>query len=317
MLDFIPALLPALSVTLLFLGLYKLFFEKREQAKGNILDTIQQKNYMKGSDGYYLSTDESVLKKRHKNTKSLIYAIERKLEFANMMLKPQEFISISIAAGAVALMFATVSGQQMFISVLIGIFGAFLPYFYLLGRIWYRLKVADRQFAEVLDTMVNCFKTGYGLNRALQTIADKYQDPWGTEFEKLITEINLGLSFEEALANFYERMPTADVELFVSALLLQKDSGGNLGEILANLSKTCRNRYQLFRKVKTLTAQGKMSACFVSVVPFLITGMMFLAIPQPFIEFVSNPIGILLIAVAGVWMLVGYGVLYKLVQIEV
>lgn len=308
-------ILPGVAIFLFLLGIYKIFFEEKDQARENVLNVLSQKQAQKALTDD--AGDASILKKRAQDKKSLKYLLEPKLEHANWVIKPNEFLLICLAVAATLFFLFMISGVNMGLAIMAGIAGLFAPYGVLLLKIMLRMKKADQQFPDVLDTMVNCFKTGYGINRALQTVAEKFQDPWGTEFEKLIAEINLGSTFEDAVEHLCDRVPLADVELFVSAMLIQKDTGGNLGEILANISNACRNRYKLYRKVTSLTAQGKLSAIIVSCIPFFLISVMFAALPKATMDFISNPIGILLTVVIAIWMLFGYSVLFKIVQIEV
>ena len=105
--------------------------------------------------------------------------------------------------------------------------------------------------------------------------------------------------------------------LFVTAMLIQKETGGNLSELLGTLSKTIRDRYKLYQKVGAISAQGKLSAGIVIAVPFLLMLLMYMILPGPFTAFITNPIGQVLMGAAGVWMTVGIFTLYKIVQIEV
>jgi tight adherence protein B len=107
------------------------------------------------------------------------------------------------------------------------------------------------------------------------------------------------------------------VDLFVTALLIQKETGGSMAELLGNLSKTIRDRYKLFQKIGAISAQGKLSAGIVCVVPFLLCAIMFAFLPEAMMKFVTNPIGIVLLTLAGFWMICGIAVLFKIVQIEV
>jgi tight adherence protein B len=208
-------------------------------------------------------------------------------------------------------------GQPPILAILAGV-GAFqLPGVFIKLKAFLRMKKGADQFADVLDTMVNCFKTGYGFSRAVQQVADQFEDPWRTEFGKMAAEMALGAQMEDALNNLASRMPLPDVDLFVTAMVIQRETGGNLAELLGNLSNTCRDRYKLFRKIGAITAQGKLSAMVVGSVPFLLMAMMFMFMPEPTTEFATHPIGIVLLVLAGIWMMMGIGVLFKLVSIKV
>jgi tight adherence protein B len=313
--DFLFILLPALTVFLFIQGIYKVTLEKKVKAQENIQELIGGK---KATGGVPMrARHEVLLKRKNKDDQSKLAQLEMMLERANLLIKPQEFFLLCLAAGVAVGMVAFSASQPFPLAVLLGGGGCFLPLLFLKLKIWMRMAKGGEQFADVLDTMVNCFKTGYGFNRAVQVIADNYDDPWGTEFGKVAMEMTLGATQEDVLNSLSQRMPSPDVDLFVTALLIQKETGGNMAELLGNLSRIVRERYKLFRKVGAISAQGKLSAGIVICVPFLLLGMMSLFLPGPVHDFVTNPIGIALLCVAGVWMFFGIVVLWKMVQIEV
>lgn len=313
-------LIPAMAVTLLVIGCYKTMLEKQVQAQEHIHDLLA-KGGGKTKGTLLAKEHENILKKRKKNKDgqpSRIDELETRLERANMLITANEFLLISAGvavAGAVLIWFLT--GRNFLLTILLGGGCSMLPYFFMNVKIFLRMRRAAAQFADILDSMVNAFKTGFGFSRAVQMVADNFDDPWGTEFGKMAAEMNLGSSVEDALYSLSNRIPSPDVDLFVTALLIQKETGGSLAELLGTLSKTIRERYKLFQKVGAISAQGKLSAGIVSCVPFLLCGLMFLFLPTAMVKFFTNPIGIILASLAGFWMLCGIGVLYKIVQIEV
>jgi tight adherence protein B len=148
-------------------------------------------------------------------------------------------------------------------------------------------------------------------------VADNFGDPWGTEFNKMAVETSLGSATDDLLMNLQRRIPTPDVDLFVASLLIQKDTGGNLAEMLGNLSNTCRERQKLNRKVSAISAQGKLTAGIVAMVPLVIMGLMYTLTGDSVINFLSILIGQIIMGAAVVWMLIGFVVLWKMVQIDV
>jgi|GEM_PF-2751376 len=317
----LASLIPAFAVFMLLLGVYKTFLEKKVQAQEHIQDLMGNSAAKPGVSTILGKNQDNILKKRKKNKdgqQSKIDLLEIKLERANLMITTNEFILISMgSAVAGGLLIWLAFGQN----IIFGMLGAggcgMIPYLYLLIRIMFRMKKAAATFADVLDSMVNAFKTGFGFSRAVQMVSDNYDDPWGTEFGKMAAEMNLGSNMEDALYGLASRIPSQDVDLFVTALLIQKETGGSMAELLGNLSKTIRDRYKLYQKVGAISAQGKLSAGIVCCVPLVLCLIMFVFLPDPTIKFVTNPIGIGVLVITGFWMCCGIGVLYKIVQIEV
>jgi tight adherence protein B len=306
------------AIFLFLVAMYKIGLEKKVQAKENIQELLGTRGHTMANQGMFRQREEFILKRRHKDEKSFMARLEADLERANLLLKPNELLLICFGmVFVVALIAFAVLGQPLLIAVPVGLGGFFLPILFLKVRIMLRLKKAAEQFADVLDSMVNCFKTGYGFTRAIQVISESYDDPWGTEFGKMSAELNLGATQEDILSGLSHRIPSVDVDLFCTALLIQKETGGNMVEMLSNLSKTIRERYKLFRKVKAISAQGKLSAGIVICVPFGLMAMMYLFLPNEVMQFVTHPIGIVIMVAVGIWMCIGIAVLYKIVSIEV
>lgn len=260
---------------------------------------------------------QSVLKKRA-NDHTWRHRLETDLERANLLIRVDEYLLFRAVIGlAVAGITWFYTHWPWLTLVPVALVGFWATSWVLGLRIWLRMRKARLQFPEVLDSMVACFKTGYGFNRAVQQIADTYADPWGTEFGKMALETSLGSPMDEVLQSLLRRVPNPDVELFVASMLIQKDTGGNLTELLGNLSHTCRERFKLARKIAAISAQGKLTAIIVCLVPLLILTFMYLFMGEAVTQFVSMLIGQIILGVMGVWMLIGMGVLWKMVQIEV
>ena len=319
--NFLISLIPALAVSFLLVGVYKSFLEKKVQAQEHIQDLLGGEETKPLGDVLLGKNRDNILKKRKKSKdgqQTKLDRLEIKLERANLMITTNEFILISMGSSVICgLLIWFMFGQNLVLAVLLGAACCMLPYLYLTVRIMLRMQKAAATFADVLDSMVNAFKTGFGFSRAVQMVADNYDDPWGTEFGKMAAEMNLGSNMEDALFGLASRIPSQDVDLFVTALLIQKETGGSMAELLGNLGKTIRDRYKLFQKVNAISAQGKLSAGIVCCVPLILCGIMFLFLPEPTIKFVTHPIGIAVLVVVGFWMCCGIGVLYKIVQIEV
>jgi tight adherence protein B len=319
--SFLASLIPAFAVVMLLLGVYKSFFEKKVQAQEHIQELMGSAASKTSMASLLGKNQDNILKKRKKNKdgqQSRMDQLEIKLERANLMITTSEFILISIGTAVAGGLLAFLAmGQNPVLGILLGVASGGAPYLYLMVRIMFRMKKAAATFADVLDSMVNAFKTGFGFSRAVQMVSDNFDDPWGTEFGKMAAEMNLGSNMEDALYGLASRIPSQDVDLFVTALLIQKETGGSMAELLGNLSKTIRDRFKLYQKVSAISAQGKLSAGIVCCVPLVLCLIMFVFLPEATIKFVTNPIGIGVLCLAGFWMCCGVGVLYKIVQIEV
>jgi tight adherence protein B len=265
-----------------------------------------------------LNTHEDSLLKKRPKAESWRAKLETRLERGNLLIRVEEFLGFCAVSSVVcSLLGVFMFGLPWPFALLLGVAAFCLPSLMLNLRCWWRLRVATSQFPDVLDTLVSCFKTGYGFNKAVQQVAQNYHDPWGTEFGKMALETSLGANLDETLGNLSQRLPSPDVDLFVTCMLIQKETGGNMTELLGNLSHTCRERFKLARKVSAISAQGKLTSVIVCMVPLTIMGFMYLFMSEAVTEFLSNVIGQIVIGVAMGWMALGAVVLWKMVQIEV
>lgn len=308
-------LLAGAGIFFLFVALYQTFFEKSVRAKNRVDDQFSSVNRgaLNASSG---PAEKSILKNSKPVTSEKMAKLQTRMEQANWQLQPGEFLWIALGCALVSGVLSWLSGG-LILGIIGAISGYWLPQTVLNVRIMLRMGRAEEQFAGVLDSMVSCLKSGFGFNQAVNSITENYDDPWGTEFGKMSVETAMGIEQEEIFNNLRRRVPNDDVELFVTAMKIYGETGGNLVELLSNLSNTIRIRYKLMRKVKTLSAQGKLSAGIVSCVPVFIMIFMNFIIPEAVNEFLHHPIGLIIMGLVGAWMLFGVMVLFKIVQIKV
>lgn len=152
--------------------------------------------------------------------------------------------------------------------------GAALPIFYLSGKAQERVNKFQEQFPDAIDLIVRSLKVGHPLSAALSTIAEEMPDPLGAEFEIAARQVAYGKSTPEAVNAITKRVDLNDIRFFAVAVQIHHEAGGNLAEILSGLSSIIRGRFQLFRKVKALTVEGRFSAWFLSLFPVIMIFVM-------------------------------------------
>ncbi len=194
---------------------------------------------------------------------------------------------------------------------------AFLPFAYVQWKRSRRLRRMEQQLPDALDLIGRAMRAGHALPSGLHMAGQEMADPIAEEFRITHDEINFGVSIQQALTNLGERVPITDVGYFVVAVLVQREAGGNLTEVLDNLSKLIRNRLKFHAKVKLLTTEGRMSAWVLGLLPFALAGLLNLA-NHDFISVLwTDPAGIKITNIVLGMMAVGAIWLYKLVQIRV
>ncbi len=246
-----------------------------------------------------------------------IHGIDLRLERANMDMTPGLFLLCSVGAAGVAFLLAAILGQPTTLCFIFGLIALFAPSVYLQFIIWKRLRKFLEQFPDGLDMISQSLQAGLGLTQSMLFVAKEMPDPMGTEFSVFIEEVNLGLPLGDALKKFEERMNLPEVRLFNTALMVQREVGGSLAELLTKLANIIRERFRIERLIKSLTAQNRISAWTVCSVPPFLAFFMFLREPVMMNEMMINPTGRGMLAAALVLEVCGILTFRKIIKIHV
>jgi tight adherence protein B len=194
---------------------------------------------------------------------------------------------------------------------------AALPYLLLRRKRTRRLAAFEEQFPEALDFLARSMRAGHAFTISLRMASEDLPDPLGLEFRTLFNEQNLGAPLDTALSSLAERIPLLDVRFFVSAVVLQKQTGGNLGEILTRLGQIIRGRFQLKGQVKAASAHARVTALVLTILPAATAVLMMMAAPTYLQSMLNDPDGKKLIAGSIVGQIVGQLVIRKIIRIKV
>lgn len=200
---------------------------------------------------------------------------------------------------------------NIIIATLIGIG---LPYAYIARRRKKRLKALTVQLPDALDLIVRSLRAGHPVSAALDLVAKEMPDPIGTEFGLVVDEMTFGLDFSEALTNLSARAPVDDLRFVIVSVQIQYMIGGNLAEILDNLSNVIRSRFQMFAKIRAISAEGRLSGVIVGGLPIVVAALVHLQAPEFFLEVKADPLFWPLIGVAFVLMILGQVTIYRMVN---
>jgi tight adherence protein B len=220
--------------------------------------------------------------------------------------------------GALAfLAMVSFANQPAWIAALAGAGGAAMPLLYLNYRRARRLAHLERQLPDALDLVTRALRAGHSFASSVQMIGDEMSEPIASEFRMVADEVNFGVSLQQALTNLSERVPLTDLRYFVVSVLIQRDSGGNLTEVLGNLSRLIRERLKLLARVRVLSSEGRLSAWILGLMPFALAGAMNIFNPAFMSPLWTDPMGLSVIKYMLVTMLVGVVLLRKIVKIRV
>src|SRR5438309_6112445 len=195
--------------------------------------------------------------------------------------------------------------------------GCFLPYAYATHLRTKRFDKFEELFPQAIDTLARAVRAGHAFTTALELIANEVAEPISGEFRKLFEEQKFGLPVRDALINLTERVPLVDVKFFITAVMLQRETGGNLAEILDNLSYVIRERFKILRQVRVYTAQGRMTMMLLMGLPPIIIVSMQVINPSFIHPLFADPIGHILVVAGITLQTIGYFVIRKVIQIQV
>jgi tight adherence protein B len=198
-----------------------------------------------------------------------------------------------------------------------GLIGFCLPFVWVMRKGKARLKAFEGQFPDSLEFVARSMRAGHAFSVSLEMIHREFSEPLAGEFRRTFDEQNLGLPLENALQNLAKRVPLLEVHFFVSAVLLQKRTGGNLSELLDKLAQIIRERFKLRGRIKAISAHGRITATTLSVIPIGVAFLMFYTNREYVEFFVKDPVGNQMAGVAIFFQLVGYLIMKKIVSIEI
>jgi tight adherence protein B len=207
--------------------------------------------------------------------------------------------------------------QSVLIGLVVGAISACAPALYVQYKRNRRLSRIEQQLPEALDLLSRALRSGHAFPSGLRMIGDEMPEPIANEFRIVHDEINFGVSLQQALTNLTVRVPGTDLRYFVVAVLVQRESGGNLTEILGNLSRLIRNRFTLLAKIKVLSSEGRLSAWILTIMPFALAGLMNAMNPKFMAPLWTDPIGLAILKYTLILMTFGIVILRKIVNIRV
>jgi len=195
--------------------------------------------------------------------------------------------------------------------------GLLIPYKILARRRKRRLQKFEKQLPDALDLLARGLRAGHAFPSGLQQVAKEMPDPLGTEFFRTFREFNHGLDLNNALLNLCDRIDLRDLSFFTTAVLIQRETGGNLTEILEKISILIRERFKLRDQVKALTAEGRLSGLILLILPPLLAGILMLVNPAYESQLFQHPTGRVMCTVALGFQLLGMWCIHKIVNIKV
>lgn len=246
-----------------------------------------------------------------------VHVLDRLLIQSGLSMKLMTFIGLSAAFGVGGIIMTRLLALPWLFSIVLFLLVGSIPYFYLVYCRDKRLKKFDEQLPNALDLIGRGIRAGHALPSAIKMVADEMANPISDEFRVTFDEVNYGFSMQEGLTNLATRVPSTDLQYFVVAVLIQRETGGNLAELLDGISAMIRARQKLYGTIRVLSAEGKLSAWILTLLPIALAIVINVINPQ-FMEVLwKDEAGIKMITGVLILMILGIFWMRKIIKIRV
>ena len=243
--------------------------------------------------------------------------LEKILQQANSQMPLGVFLLLSGVLGLVGMVVAAFMDYPLLVAGGIGLVCLMLPLMKIKMQRTARFKDFERQLPEALDLMARALRAGHAFSVGMKMVGDEFPDPIGPEFNRTVEEISFGIDTPEAMGNLNDRVVSTDLKFFITALVVQRETGGNLAEIIEAISRLIRQRFELLGRVKALSAEGRLSGIVLFVMPFVMGGVLWWMNEDYMRLLIEDDLGLMMLGAAGLLMLFGAVIMKKMCDIKV
>jgi len=319
----LTALLTFAFALVVILGAYWFFVVRAEE-----LAQLSVRRRLKGGDTAREKARLAILKEARKvshvgfieralqKNEALLSGLQKRIDQADAGITPSLFLLTSGVLGLGTYLAVSFYTPWIAIAVVAGIMAVFLPSVWLQRKRATRLKLIEEQFPDAIDLIARALRAGHAFTTGIGMVADEVGAPTGPEFRLLYEHQNFGMPLPDALRRFAERIDLLDARFFVTAVLTQRDSGGNLSEVLDNLSSVIRERFKVKRQVRVLSAHGRMTGMILMAMPPVMALMLFQLSPESTSLLLTDPLGVRMLMGAAVLQIIGGLIIKKIVNVE-
>jgi tight adherence protein B len=245
------------------------------------------------------------------------HRLDRLVVQANARWPLGVFVLLSVVLFLTCYLLLAIVTRGNFFPIVMGILIGMIPFFYLYVKKQQRMQKFERQLPDALDLMARSLRAGHAFSGGLAMVGQEFDDPIGVEFLRVMNEINYGASVDQALLNLTQRVAVPDLKFFTVSVIIQRESGGNLAEILESIARLIRERFKLQGKIRTLSAEGKLSAIILVGLPFVVVLALSVFNPSYLPVLLRDPAGKMLVIIALCMMGFGMYVIKRLINIRV
>ncbi len=242
--------------------------------------------------------------------------VEIMLVQANSHMPLSVFVLLSFVCAAFAALASVLYDLGLLGMLGGGIVGLFIPYLYMRWKRNGRFLMFQQQLPDALDLMARALRAGHAFSVGMKMVGDEFPDPIGPEMGRAVEEISYGIEIPEALKSLSKRIECVDLKFFVTALIVQRETGGNLAEIIEAISRLIRLRFELLGRVQALSAEGKWSAIVLMALPIVLLFGLSWINPEYMDPLYNDPTGQMMLGIALVWMFIGGVVIKRMINIK-
>ena len=310
------------TVFLLFQGMTVPVFGESANARKRLQKRLQELDSGDDEESYQSLLRKKYLKKLTPIERSLeslpfMENIANTIEQAGYTILAYRLVLLSIVLGITGVVLAWTTLRMPLVAVMAGGIGTFIPYSVVRRARAMRMQKFEEQLPDAIDIMKRALRAGHPFTSTLKLVATDMEKPVAEEFEMTFNDISYGSDVRRAMLGLLERVPSVTVMALVTSILVQKETGGNLAEVLEQIAKVIRGRFRFQRKVMTLTAEGRMSAWVLALVPLVLFAVIWITTPSYLPILLEDPRGHNMIVYGFVSGLIGMAWIRKIIRIEV
>lgn len=302
------------SVAVLFTVIYSTVTKNRRTAVAR----------MKPLEKTMTVTGNSKKGKKNKNSsrndtgfaQQFVSKITDELAIAEIKVKTEEFLTIWLVCALVPAALILLFTKNAIPALAFFVIGAAGPIIFIKVKKNKRMQKFELQLSDALVICCNCLSSGLSFQQAMETIASDMPAPISTEFQRVLNEMSYGAPLDKALTDLVERTKSSDLMLVVSAVIIQRGTGGNLSEILETISETIKDRLKIKKEIRSVTAQGRMSSLIIGALPIVLGLLIMIINPDYMSFFFSTSNGMICLAVAALCEIIGFVLIQKIVTIK-
>lgn len=251
-----------------------------------------------------------------KRAGGLVAPLQRLIDQSGVRLTVGTLLLTCGCTGLLTLLLVSKLTAEPLLGVAVGAAASMLPYFYVVRARTKRMLKFEEHFPEAIDLIARALRAGHAFPTGLSMVAEEVPDPVGAEFKSVYDQQNFGVPMPEALRRFAERVPVLDARFFVTAVLTQREAGGNLAEVLDNLAAVIRERFKVKRQVRVISAHGRMTGWVLAGLPPALALAFFIVSPRHMQTLINDPLGVQMLVAAVILQLAGTLIIRKIVNIE-